>query len=140
MTDLYSMRYAAIHILYTANYSRWKNFVVVELNWNSLESTHSCMVVVCCLAKPYYTGDYHYFTGKVSGLLINPWKPQNFSTSNDLQYMHMVYDRWLDYCTLLAVDVDSTHTLPYSELWLKYSRIAIKLMNLENNACRGNSV
>ena len=30
---------------------------------------------------------YHYFTGKVMQLPINPWKFQNFSTSNDLQYM-----------------------------------------------------
>ena len=33
--------------------------------------------------KAYCTG---FFTGKVSRLPVNPQKPQNFSTSNDLQY------------------------------------------------------
>jgi len=28
----------------------------------------------------------NYFTGKVSRLITNPWKPWNFSTSNNLQY------------------------------------------------------
>ena len=52
-----------------------------ELNCNSLET----FIVrrKSCITKAYYTG---CFTEKVPWLLIDPRKPQNFSTVNDLQY------------------------------------------------------
>ena len=66
-----------------ANCSRLKNFVVVELDCNSLENTHGlydCMVVL-----HDHTVD---FTGKLAvATQIQSVKPQNFSTSNDLQYI-----------------------------------------------------
>ena len=54
--------------------------MVVKMNCNSLENICGCIVVLC-IAQ----GHYHYFTGIVLQLLINLRKPQNFSTSNDLQ-------------------------------------------------------
>ena len=91
---------------------------VVPLNWNSLEKTHICMIVVCCLAKPYYTGDDCYFNGKVSGYwLIH----ENRETFPPQTICNNYMTRWLDYCTSLAVGVDITHTFcyDYSEFGLK---------------------
>ena len=34
-----------MHIPYIANRSRWKSFVVVEINCNSLENIHGCMMI-----------------------------------------------------------------------------------------------
>ena len=67
-------------IPYVAN-CRWKVFMVVKLNCNSLESIqfHGYMVVLC--------GHTNYFTGTLLWLLIDPWSCKTLiSTSNDLQY------------------------------------------------------
>ena len=68
-------------IPYIAYRLRWKSFAVEEMNCNSLENICGCMVVLC-IAQ----GHYCYFSGKVSCLSIDPRKPQNLSTLNDLQY------------------------------------------------------
>ena len=51
------------------------------------------------MAKVYSTG---YFTGKVSWLLINARKPQNFYTLNNLQYT--VYDEVLLTAQMFVVE------------------------------------
>ena len=68
-------------VLYIANCSRWKSFMVAELNCNSLEN-------ICGWPFFFYNllSEGNYFTGKVSRLPTNPQKPRNFSTSNNLQY------------------------------------------------------
>ena len=62
-----------------ANCSRWKGFVIVKLHCNSLET------FVITWLHGSLTWPYQLFTGKLSQLPINLWKPWNFSTLNDLQ-------------------------------------------------------
>ena len=70
--------------------------MVAKLNCNSLEYIHGWMVIL--YGQAHCTG---YFTGKVLWLLINLRKPQNYSTSNDLQCMvlankHVQYQRTIE--------------------------------------------
>ena len=55
----------------------------VKVLWHAKITGKHSWLYGSCMAKDYCTG---YFTGKVLWLLINPRKPQNFSTSNNLQY------------------------------------------------------
>ena len=66
-----------IPYVYCKLFEEEKRFAVIEINRNLLENI--------CMAKP--TVNYHYFTGEVFWLPIDPRKAQNFSTLNDLQYM-----------------------------------------------------
>ena len=52
------------------------------------------------MAKAYCTG---YYTGKVSRLPVDSPKPQNFSTSNDLQYTVWAY---IAICTYQGIKVN----------------------------------
>ena len=68
------------------NILMWKIFMVVELKCNLLENI-CCYMIVLCGQILFAQGHYYYFTGEVSQLPINPWKPWNFITSSTLQYM-----------------------------------------------------
>jgi len=66
----------------------------------------------------------NYFTGKVSQLLTNLWKPRNFSTSNNLQYTVIIFPwKCLEYAYVLGFRASSllnTRTAISSYLWYSY--------------------
>ena len=66
--------------MYIANRSRWKSFAVEKLNCNSLENIRGWMVI-------FYGQDilHRQFHWKCFVVTNRYAKPQNFSTSNDLQ-------------------------------------------------------
>ena len=66
---------------YIANHSRWKSFTVAELNCNSQKNFCGWTIVLHGQGLLHKLFHWKNFTA-----LINPQKPRNFSTSNDLQY------------------------------------------------------
>ena len=56
--------------------------MVVKINGNSLESIHSCIVIMCCQTL-LYRGIIAVLTWKGLRLLIDWWEMWNFPTSND---------------------------------------------------------
>ena len=72
-----------------ANRLRWKGFAIVEMECNSLEKIHSCMVVLCSqtlLHRGIIAISLEEFNLAVTDRFT---KTVNFSTSNDLQYTVM---------------------------------------------------
>ena len=73
------------HTPYYINGLRWKNFVVVEINYNLLENIHGCVVVLCgqtLLHRDVITFSPEKFCSYQSACE----NLKSVSTSNDLQY------------------------------------------------------
>ena len=90
-----------------ANRLRWKGFAIVEMECNSLEKIHSCMVVLCgqtLLHRGIIAISLEEFNLVVTD---RSTKTVNFSTSNDLQYtviycikLCQVHQFWTMYQTI----------------------------------------
>ena len=71
-----------------ANRLRWKGFAIVEMECNSLEKIHSCMVVHVLCGQTLLHRGIIAISLEVFNLAVTDrsTKTVNFSTSNDLQY------------------------------------------------------
>ena len=78
-------------IPYIANRSRWKSFAVVEINCNSLENIHGCMVIL------YGQLLHRLFHWKSFAVTNRSAKTTKFSTSNDLQYTVLLFKCLFDH-------------------------------------------
>jgi len=109
------------HYMYSAvsvekKYRILQNFRGGKVSWlqNSIVIRWKTFAVGPSLPFFFYNllSEGNYFTGKVLQLPTNPWKPRNFSTSNNLQYM-----------------VHDTYTLPHTIVAIASSYKLVKLFS-----------